>query len=70
MGAFSLTHWLLVAGAVMLLFGGGRIFTRTMGDLGQGLRQFKSGMTEALGPTAPPTAKLPPKEDEDDDLDA
>lgn len=45
MGSFSIMHWAIVLVAAMLLFGSGRIAS-TMGDLGQGLRAFRKGLTE------------------------
>lgn len=43
MGSFSVVHWLIVAVAVLLLFGRGRI-SETMGDFGKGIQSFKRGM--------------------------
>lgn len=45
MGGFSVMHWAIVAIAVMLLFGGGRI-ARTMGEVGQGVKALRKGLAE------------------------
>ncbi|HEX2795150.1 MAG TPA: twin-arginine translocase TatA/TatE family subunit [Croceicoccus sp.] len=45
MGSFSLTHWIIVAIVVLVLFGRGKL-SETMGDFGKGLREFKKGMNE------------------------
>lgn len=45
MGGLSVVHWAIVAIAIMLLFGGGRI-SRTMGDLGHGIRTFRKEMND------------------------
>ncbi|MEO6151803.1 MAG: twin-arginine translocase TatA/TatE family subunit [Croceibacterium sp.] len=46
MGQFSIFHWIIVAGIVLLLFGRGRI-ADVMGDFGKGISSFKKGMSEA-----------------------
>ena len=45
MGSFSLFHWIIFAVFVLLLFGGKR-FSNMMGDVAQGLKSFKKGMTD------------------------
>jgi sec-independent protein translocase protein TatA len=45
MGGMSIWHWLLLAGIVILLFGGSR-FSNMMGDVAKGIKQFKKGMAE------------------------
>ncbi|AZI36816.1 Sec-independent protein translocase protein TatA [Caenibius tardaugens NBRC 16725] len=52
MGSMSLTHWIIVAIVVLILFGRGRI-SETMGEFGKGLRSFKQGMSEKDEPEAP-----------------
>ena len=52
MGSMSLTHWIIVAIVVLILFGRGRI-SETMGEFGKGLRSFKQGMSEKDQPEAP-----------------
>ncbi len=39
------TELLIIMGIVLLLFGAGRI-TRVAGELGRGIREFRSGLTE------------------------
>jgi len=45
MGSMSLWHWIIVIGVVLLLFGRGKI-SELMGDVAQGIKAFKKGMTE------------------------
>ena len=45
MGSMSLWHWILVIGVVLLLFGRGKI-SELMGDVAQGIKAFKKGMSE------------------------
>ena len=45
MGSFSVFHWIVVIGVVALLFGRGKI-SGLMGDVAQGIKSFKRGMTE------------------------
>ena len=45
MGSMSLTHWIIVAIVVLILFGRGRI-AETMGEFGKGMRSFKDGMSD------------------------
>lgn len=45
MGSFSLVHWLVLAIVAVLLLGGGR-FSNLMGDVAQGIKNFKKGMAE------------------------
>ena len=55
MGSMSLVHWALVALVVILLFGGSR-FSNMMGDVANGLKNFKKGMAdEDETPPPPPT---------------
>ena len=54
MGSFSVTHWIVVAIVVLVLFGRGRI-SETMSDFGKGLRAFRQGIAqEDAAPPAPP----------------
>jgi len=41
----SIWHWVIVIGVVLLLFGRGKI-SELMGDVAQGIKAFKKGMTE------------------------
>jgi sec-independent protein translocase protein TatA len=45
MGSFSIWHWIVVIAVVLLLFGRGKI-SELMGDVAQGIKAFKKGMTE------------------------
>ena len=45
MGEFSIWHWLIVIVIVLLLFGRGKV-TDLMGDVAQGIKAFKKGMSE------------------------
>jgi sec-independent protein translocase protein TatA len=45
MGSFSLSHWIVVALVVVVLFGRGRV-AETMGDFGKGIRSFRRGLSE------------------------
>jgi sec-independent protein translocase protein TatA len=41
----SLWHWIVVIAVVLLLFGRGKI-SELMGDVAQGIKAFKKGMSE------------------------
>ena len=45
MGSLSIWHWIVVIAVVLLLFGRGKI-SDLMGDVAQGIKAFKKGMTE------------------------
>jgi sec-independent protein translocase protein TatA len=45
MGSFSLIHWVIVIGVIVLLFGRGKI-SDLMGDVAKGIKTFKKGMAE------------------------
>ena len=45
MGGVSIWHWLVVGLVVMLLFGRGKI-SELMGDVAQGIKAFKKGMSD------------------------
>jgi len=56
MGSLSIWHWIIVIGVVLLLFGRGKI-SELMGDVAQGIKAFKKGMSEdeiAAASTAAP----------------
>jgi sec-independent protein translocase protein TatA len=46
MGALSIWHILILAAAALLLFGGRGKISDLMGDVGKGIRSFKTGLTE------------------------
>ncbi len=54
MGSFSLIHWVIVIGVIVLLFGRGKI-SDLMGDVAKGIKTFKKGMAEDDTATPPPT---------------
>ena len=45
MGSMSLWHWIVVIAVVLLIFGRGKI-SELMGDVAQGIKAFKKGMSE------------------------
>ncbi len=45
MGSLSIWHWLVVVVVVLLLFGRGKI-SELMGDMAQGIKAFKKGMSD------------------------
>jgi len=56
MGEFSIFHWLVVLAIVLILFGGRKI-PEVMKGLGEGIRNFKEGMSgTSHTPTPPPAA--------------
>jgi sec-independent protein translocase protein TatA len=63
MGSMSIWHWIVVIGVVLLLFGRGKI-SELMGDVAQGIKSFKKGMSEdepAKTETSPVDPKTDPK---------
>ena len=45
MGSLSIWHWIVVIAVVLLLFGRNKI-SDLMGDVAQGIKAFKKGMSE------------------------
>jgi sec-independent protein translocase protein TatA len=45
MGSFSLWHWIIVIGLILLLFGRGKV-SELMGDVAKGIKSFKKGMAD------------------------
>ena len=45
MGSLSIWHWLVVVAVVLVLLGSGKI-SELMGDVAQGIKAFKKGMSE------------------------
>ena len=45
MGSMSIWHWIIVIAVILLLFGRGKI-SDLMGDVAQGIKAFKKGMSE------------------------
>jgi sec-independent protein translocase protein TatA len=56
----SIWHWIIVIGVVLLLFGRGKI-SELMGDVAQGIKAFKKGMTEEAEAKAEPGKTEPVK---------
>jgi sec-independent protein translocase protein TatA len=59
MGEFSPIHWLIVLAVILLLFGGRKIPELARG-LGEGIRNFKEGMSGASHTTPPPSQQTAP----------
>ena len=60
MGSLSIWHWIVVIGVVLLLFGRGKI-SELMGDVAQGIKAFKKGMSDdetAKADTPPADPKI------------
>ena len=61
MGSLSIWHWIIVIAVVLLLFGRGKI-SELMGDVAQGIKAFKKGMSEdetaKTDPAKPDTMKV------------
>ena len=61
MGSLSIWHWIIVIAVVLLLFGRGKI-SELMGDVAQGIKAFKKGMSEdevaKTDPTKPDSMKV------------
>ena len=55
MGSLSIWHWIIVIAVVLLLFGRGKI-SELMGDVAQGIKAFKKGMSEDETAKAEPPA--------------
>jgi sec-independent protein translocase protein TatA len=53
MGEFGIMHWLVVLAVVLIFFGGKRI-PEVMKGFGEGIRNFKEGMSGTSTPPAPP----------------
>jgi sec-independent protein translocase protein TatA len=45
MGSLSIWHWIVVIAVILLLVGRGKI-SELMGDVAQGIKAFKKGMSE------------------------
>jgi len=58
MGELSPIHWLIVLAVILLLFGGRKIPELAKG-LGEGIRNFKEGMSGASHQPPPPPAQPP-----------
>ena len=58
MGSLSIWHWIIVIAVVLLLFGRGKI-SELMGDVAQGIKAFKKGMSDD-DPTGTAKTDTPP----------
>ena len=68
MGGLSPIHWVIIAIAALLLFGGRGKLSSIMGDAAKGIKAFRDGMKdghETNIPTLQATASLPPDKAED-----
>jgi len=54
MEGLSIWHWIVVIIVVLLLFGRGKV-SGLMGDVAQGIKAFRKGMSEDEKPPVPPT---------------
>jgi sec-independent protein translocase protein TatA len=59
MGSLSIWHWLVVVVVVLLLFGRGKI-SELMGDMAQGIKAFKKGMSDDTTEAKAEPAKTDP----------
>jgi len=57
MGSFSIWHWLIVLAIVLVVFGGKGKLSNLLGDLGQGVKNFKKGLASDEDAPAAPTAQ-------------
>ena len=55
MGSLSIWHWIVVIAVILLLFGRGKI-SELMGDVAQGIKAFKKGMSDDETAKADPAA--------------
>ena len=46
MGSMSIWHWIIVLAVGLLLFGGRGKISELMGDVAQGIKSFKKGMSD------------------------
>ncbi len=53
MGSFSIWHWIIVLGLILVLFGRGKV-SELMGDVAKGIKSFKKGMAEDDEVAGPP----------------
>jgi sec-independent protein translocase protein TatA len=52
-GTFSIWHWLIIGGLVLILFGGKGKISEIMGDVAKGIKSFKKGLAEEEKPAVP-----------------
>jgi len=72
MGGLSPIHWVIIAIAALLLFGGRGKISSVMGDAAKGIKAFRDGMKDDHDTTTtPPVAaapSLPPVQAEKDPI--
>ena len=61
MGSFSVWHWLIVLVVILILFGAGKL-PKVAGDLAQGIKNFKRGMSDNKDDPAHPASTTKPLE--------
>lgn len=66
MGSLSIGHWIVLALVVLLVFGPGRLAQVGKG-LGEGIRGFKKGISDATDDEPPPPPKQIGERRTDDD---
>jgi sec-independent protein translocase protein TatA len=59
MGSFSIWHWLVVLGVVVVVFGGGGKISGLMGDFAKGIKSFKKNMAEENDESMAASAEKP-----------
>jgi sec-independent protein translocase protein TatA len=59
MGSFSIWHWLVVLGVVVVVFGGGGKISGLMGDFAKGIKSFKKNMGEENDESMAASAEKP-----------
>src|SRR5271156_5795541 len=70
MGGLSPIHWIIIAVAAILLFGGRGKISSVMGDAAKGVKAFRDGLKddhEAAAPPAPAATPSPPPVQADKD---
>ncbi|MEJ5143474.1 twin-arginine translocase TatA/TatE family subunit [Gluconobacter albidus] len=55
MGSLSIWHWAIVFAVVLVLFGGGKRLSSTMGEFGRGLKVFRKEISDLSSDDPPPT---------------
>ncbi len=53
MGSFSIWHWIIVIGLILVLFGRGKV-SELMGDVAKGIKSFKKRMADDDEVASPP----------------
>jgi sec-independent protein translocase protein TatA len=70
MGSFGPIHWIIVAGVILLLFGGRIKLSSIMGDAAKGIKAFRDGLKDegeaSSQASAPAPTPLPTAEKEKD----